>query len=379
MISKSKASEVLRVLIIKFSSIAIMGGIFLFLWFYGGFGGIGDFAAITAIIAPLGVFSQFRYIEYITLAKNKKEGLYFSLYSSLIVFLILSLVFILMQVCFFEFSILYLLAIIYKVFEMFFEFQNAYFVNIEKISNAIWINLFRILGVILLFVFYPILFSDVDYLLFCFLFLITSNMVLSFFSGLEFRKIKLSAIMSYVNSNYSYGFTSMFMSLNSLVPRYFYMFIGDSKGLGIFTVLYLFASTSVNIFQYLFSVKAKYLEKLYSAHLRNIKKVALVFVFPLIFLFQDFNFYVVVILSFLLMFVFMLIRGAVITVNVVWGKKSLINISMIGGMVLSVVLILGLFFYNNKEFYINNAALYVCLSSLITSYFLLCSSKRKYI
>lgn len=53
MISNQKLLEIFKVLVIKFSSIAIMSFIFLFLWLYEGFNGIGKFAAITAIIAPL--------------------------------------------------------------------------------------------------------------------------------------------------------------------------------------------------------------------------------------------------------------------------------------------------------------------------------------
>lgn len=373
---KLKILKTLKILIIKFSSVAIMGGIFLFLWIHGGFGGIGEFAAVTAIIAPLGVFSQFRYVEYIALNENKKIALYCSLYSSLIIFLILSFGFLIIQEVFFGFSFLFLLAIFYKLFEMFFEFQNAYFVSINKISYAIWINIFRIINIVLMYLIYTFFFLEYNSLLYCFSFLILSNLILFIFSGVKFFKIDAKTLISYIKLNYSYGFTSMFVSLNSLVPRYFYMAVGDSKGLGIFTIIYLFSSTSVNIFQYLFSVKVKYLEGLYLSKKHTIKKITLFLILlPLFFIYINES-YALIVMSFFLMFVFMLIRGALITVNIVWAEKSKINMSVIIGMVVSFLVILLCILIYQEEINIGLASFYICLSSWVTAMVLLYNKKR---
>lgn len=291
-------------------------------------------------------------------------------------FSLLSVVFVIFQKIFFEFNYIYILAIFYKNIEMFFEFQNAYFININKINNAIWINIFRILNTLFLFLLYPLFFYDTNYIIFCFIFLICSNCILLLCSGFKLKKVNFSILVAYTRSNYSYGITSMFMSLNTLIPRYFYIVIGDTKGLGFFTILYLFASTAVNVLQYVFSIKANYIEKIYSTNEKTIKYIIHIVSILMLLLFINLNYFILIFLSFILMFLFMTIRGGLITISIVHDKKFKINISMIYGMVIALIFSYSMFYINNNTFDISSSAFYICLSSWITSIILIYNKKR---
>ena len=367
---KKKLIQVLEILLIKFSSVAIMGLIFLYLWINDGFEGVGEFAALMAIIAPIGVFSQFRYIEFISIAENKENAFKISYTSSLIVFTFFISIFLLFVFISGWGLYLYILAILYKYQEMYFEFKNAYSVSLNDRINALRMNALRIVGVFLLFLLDYSIGID-NYLLFAFLFLNFYNFIVIIFNKFDFSSIDLRSSLGYVKDNYYYGISSMLISLNSLIPRYFFIYLGDKKSLGIFTIIYLVSSTSVNLFQYLFSVKSELVFNIV-INKSKIIKFLLVSLLPLAFfmLFMV-DQYLVLFSSFFLMFIFMLIRGLIITSSVVYGLKSKINYSVILGMILSIILSFLSYIFNSEFLNFSVASFYVVLSSCITSFILI--------
>lgn len=96
---------------------------------------------------------------------------------------------------------------------------------------------------------------------------------------------------------------------------------------------------------------------------------------PLFFIYINES-YALIVMSFFLMFVFMLIRGALITVNIVWAEKTKINMSVIIGIVVSFLVILLCILIYQEEINIGLASFYICLSSWVTAMVLLYNKKR---
>lgn len=383
----SRILEGLQILFLKFSSLLIMSLIFLFLWVQMGVQGIGEFATYATILAPIVMFSQFRYIEYINIVnikEDKEKRFLQSLFASgMVVLLLLGILFIFYLMTHQPIKIL-VVAGLYKVFELFSDIYISFLVSIKELRNAFFVifkRLFLILSGLIFFYFKQFSLNPIE-----FVFYLLLGVYFTFFVidvVIEKRRFNegpdIKNITDYIKDNFLYGFNSLLISINSLVPRYFFIFFNDKKGLGIFTIVYLLASTTTTLMQFLISVKVSLIEKFIDTRfnqylLINLIIVGLCFGFY-IFINELSDNYFLFGLSFVVMLISLLLRGVNLTASFSKKMKNVINIALILPMILVSLLLVFLCFYY-REFAFKFSILYVFTSALMTSMILMFSLRK---
>lgn len=369
---KRKVIELSKLILIKMSSLLVMAYCLLYLLLRSGFEAVGVFAAVTAIVAPIVSFSQFRFIEYISLKDNKKNAFSVSLVASLSVFIALAVL------CLFLYKILtislslLILMILYKFFELFTDIYVSFLSVNRDIKSATEvvisrIILFFILTIGLLFFNFSSNESLVKSLLYC---LCVTYSSLSLYNLLKIKiSIEPKAVLSYIVENYSYGVMSVLVSLNSLLPRYFFIYNSNYKVLGIFSIIYLVSSNVVNLLQYPISINADKIKIIFDR--LNLKILFIIFtIFGSCMLFiefySDFNVILFYVVSISAMFSILLFRGFYITYSITNNIKNRISFSIILSSLFAFTLIFASSYLSGSEFTIKDAVLYVLVSSFIT-------------
>lgn len=369
---KTKILELSKLILIKMSSLFVMAYGLLYLLLRSGFEAVGIFAAVTAVVAPIVSFSQFRFVEYISLKEDKKEAFSVALIASLSIFITIAVL------CLFLYKFITIslsllsLMIFYKFFELFTDIYVSFLSVNQNINAATEVVISR---VVLFFIFtIGLLFFDFsnDYslvrgLLIC---LCLTYSILSLYNILKIKFIiKFKLVVTYISENYSYGIMSVLVSLNSLLPRYFFIYSNNYKVLGIFSIIYLISSNMVNLLQYPISINAHKIKILFDRlNLKILFYFSLIFLIFLIFLiyYSDLSVFLFYTVSVLAMLSILLLRGFYITYSITNNIKSKISFSIILSSIFAFILIFAFSYLSGSEFTIKDAVLYVLISSFIT-------------
>ena len=363
-----------------------MASIFLFLWIKLGIAGIGEFATYATILAPIVMFSQFRYIEYINSAntyQDKVNRFFNALLSSQTVLSVLLIILYVFFALTYESILIILFAGLYKFFELFTDIYVAFLVSVEDVRKAFKVVFLRLFFITtsLVILFFIDLNINLILSVYCLLFIVYC--LCFFYDSLIFSKIKSSEnskIFIYIKNNFLYGFNSLLISLNSLAPRYFFIYFNDKNGLGLFTIVYLMASTSTTLMQFLISTKVRFIEDFIN---KNYKKYFIINFFIALFCIVSYLLISVVesklylfIFYYLIMLISLLLRGVNLTAAVSKNMKYIMNFSLIFPVfAVSLFLVGWCYFFNT--FNLQLAILYVFLSSIITSFTIVYFIKRE--
>lgn len=381
-------TETLKSIFIKFSSLSIMIFILLYILLSSGLESVGYFSAVTAITAPIAMFCQFRYIEVIGLAaEDKKEWTFFtSIISSLCVFLVISLgIVIFLRFINYQNYYLLILALAYKFFEMFSDSYIAYLSSVKKNKRAFSVVVMRVFLVLVCTAFSWVWKHGdiVENILWA---MLVAYLISSIFDFILIYKnanihVQFIEIWHYICANIGYGFLAVFVSINSLIPRYFFMYAGDYKNLGLFSVLYLCASFPVNVFQFAVSLRAtlikEYLVKNFKIQKLNII-LSLFVIISLLFLFKYVvsTSYLYLLLYIVLMFLALMIRGIFITYSISNQLNTYINFVVVASMVACSGCMLLLFMVNWFSSLLIFGVFYVFLASSLTTFMLIFRNRR---
>ncbi|WP_156099027.1 hypothetical protein [Oligella urethralis] len=352
------------------SSLFLMAFILFYLLFKDGSEAVGYFSGITTTVAPLVMFSQYRFAEYLSLAKEKRLAYQVSLTSSLMTYCLFGSIMFIIAI-FFNIDIkLLTLMLLYKFFELYSDIYIAYLSIIKQFKKAFFavsIRVFSVLvfSIIVFFVEFDSSVALVETIL-TILFLVYA---ITFFVNFvhEGPKLQFVGVKGYVVCNYSYALTSIFVSLNSLVPRYFFMFYGNYSGLGVFSIIYLLSSNSVNILQYPISLKSDEIKKVLNKF--NLKVflfsiICLVMCLVLFYLLESFYYFSIVV-GVLSMFLMLLLRGVYITYSITNALKHKVNFSVICSALISSLIVYAFIKIQNR-YDIMFAIIYVLFSAFIT-------------
>lgn len=377
---KQKIFQIAQLVLIKMSSLFVMAFVLFFLLFKGNSESVGYFAGVTTIVAPLVMYCQYRYLEYLSLSDDKGKAFSVSLYASLLSFVILGLV-LLLGASFFDVSLKLLgLMLLYKFFEQFADIYIAYLSVTKQMKQAFHAVAIRVGGVVILaLIIYFLDFEQnivlVEYMLWALLFVYGFAFIVNYLQARP--AIRILESKAYIVEHYSYGFTSIFVSLNSLMPRYFFIMQGNYSALGIFSIIYLLASNFVNILQYPISLKSTQIKSILDRrnYVLYVGSIACFTMGALVVFVLDFTNYVSIVLGVLFMFMMLLIRGVYFTYSVANNLKHKVNFAVILSAIFATLVIIGLIYYF-KTYGLSQAMFYVIFSAFITSSLLARHNKK---
>lgn len=230
----------------------------------GGLQAVGEFSAVMSVLSPIAMFSVFRYVESIGVSEDKADAFSTSLCASLTIYLLGAIFLFLPMVFFMDFGLekeIIFTLIFFKALEMLNDHGNAYLTSSGQTFLATTSNIIKLFGVVALSLFFGFILEYSPVIT------ISLSLFLSFFLAIIFfdsmlwvSKVRFGGrdgrrLSGYILENYQYGFVSLLASVNSNVPRYFLMTFSSLEVLGLFSLIYLVASASVNVLQYLVSVK----------------------------------------------------------------------------------------------------------------------------
>ena len=290
----------------------------LFIWWQGNIEEVGIFSGITAVVTPIIAFSQYRYVEYLSKNKNKHLALSTIISSSSVTFILVVSIVASIYIYIYGNFITVVLMCLYKYFEMLTDIYIAY-LSIKKNNHMIKRMVVTRLSIIIVgFLF--LLFLNIWYsiniifsisLLLCLVFAI---LFILDFSKAVF-KFNSKDNLYYIKNNIGYAFSSLTISLNSLLPRYLFIYTEDDKTLGIYSIIYLFSANLVTLVQYPISIYASYFNNFASKNQLPILLVSLLValvVSPSLYFFDDYDYYFYIV-SMILIFISLLLRAVLIT------------------------------------------------------------------
>lgn len=231
----------------------------LFITFFGGVVELGRFSAVGAILSPLTMFVTFRYIELIGISADKSKTFSELVISAFSIYFCV-VVFIGFWVDYYQSRDIrlsdFILMVTYKSVELFGDILAVVLIQTRKGGEATKIAVYKTaiivaLSLVLHFYFYlPALDAVYISLIFGFLivFLLVEIRVCKKYNLLIRRS--LDDVLGFIKSNFSLGVFNALMSLNSVVPRYYILYFGDLRQLGVFSLIYQLSSTSVNLLEY---------------------------------------------------------------------------------------------------------------------------------
>lgn len=375
----NKVKSVALLILIRASSMLSMALAMLVIWWKSGIEYVGIFSAVTAIITPIIAFSQYRYVEYISLQEDKFTAFLRALLSSSFTYILLSFIILSVYIAIYGNSTFVILMCIYKLFELFTDIYVAYLSVIQQKNKLQIVILRRVVSILLGFFMLIILNNNFSIGIFTYIPVILST-VFVFFSLLEifeiskdYSKISFKQVYLYIVNNISYAISSVAVSFNSLLPRYFFVLTGDNKALGMYSLIYLFSANLVTLLQYPISIKAKRIAKFFIDKDRffilfNSGLISLTFT---ICFFYNNNYehnYILYISFGLLILVALTIRAMALSTLVVFEAKSKVIKSLILSSLISLLVILMLNFLQVRQFSLNDAILYTVMSGGICTY-----------
>lgn len=349
--------------------------VFAYLYLVNGFDLIGEYSALTSIMAPIVTFSLYKYLELMNITHKDKKFFFVSevLPSTIITFVCGGVLVQFLNIFLKIFDpYVFLIFFLVKYLDLRFELVVGYFSSYKNYKYVLKQNIFRIsffwaTGLYFYLNGYEI---NLKQTLFIYLF---SQLPVYLYEVYNVRpKFNYNLIVEYLVVSFKYGVLNTVVSLNSLVPRYFIMYFGDKKSLGIYTILHLFSSNFVNIMQYPLSI---YCDKMnrrigFDVGLKLILPIFLVFIMGFFLLSLDEN-YLTLFLFFVLVLVSFLIRGVFVTISVVR------NVDLNFYMILSIVISYPLIYVLITLFQFNNFILLGCLYILFSNFIFMILSGKK--
>jgi hypothetical protein len=386
------ALELLQLMLLKFSSLALTASVLLFLTVAGGLKEVGIYSSATAVTAPIATFLIFRSVEWISMSESYAKAFSIATVFAAGSFLLASpVVYLILEKWVQDFLFLKLI-LLYKPLEIISDMLMIVYTASGNKRLALYSIYSKFsLAAALTFIFIRI--SHISPLRSAaFALLIAFFAVILCYDWRNIRQKKLYASMeakevfAYVKGNIGYGFLSMAVSVNSSMPRYFLISQSDMSKLGLFSLLYQLAATLVNILQYPISIKVAKVSGFIKSHAVEIKKyvssLMLIFVMAAvvamaayhgekdIFMMREFR-WVLYPAIICLMFVFLLIRGIMVTAVIGLRKGDMLYAIIIGSIVLSALMSTLFLEFSGKWAGIVTCGLYVILSSSITTWLLL--------
>lgn len=359
----------------------MMAFLMLFLLLYGGAKSLGIYAAITAITAPISMFCVFRYIESIALSQSKSKSFLTSLSAAIMLYIVMAPpIFYLIRDNIGDYFSAFIL-FLFKPLEMIHDFYIVYLSSEKLYKKAILSMSAKFI------VFLVICVLGFFYLHWSVIHVVCLALFLSYFSILlildipYIRKVKIEHvglldIHRYVIENVRHGIANAMISINSVMPRYFFMFVGDLKMLGIFTFIYQMSATCVNVIQYPMSIRANdisnFIFKKYY-FVNGFFKISLIFVLLYIFSLNyilhngDDKLILFFLLFIFISFVMMLLRGALFSSLIAIKKDKVMNKYIFLSGVFSLICVV-IFKYSILSYdVLSIACIYVVLSVSISS------------
>lgn len=253
--------ELLFIIVLKMASLILMGYVMLFLTVFGGLADVGVYSAVTAVTAPAAMFFMFRYVEWIALSEDKVSAFSVSVSVAVTGFLLAApiIYLFLKEVVPSKFFLFFLIA--YKPFELLNDFfvsmlvsrgdkRLAFFSLFYKLAGVIIISM---TGLMLGFKNLPLLIALALFLAFFGVTLIHDLVCVVRLRIFQWPGSK--AMLAYACDNVKFGVLGLLVSVNSLLPRYYLIAMGDMAMLGLFSLAYQIAASMVNILQYPIGLK----------------------------------------------------------------------------------------------------------------------------
>lgn len=343
----------------------------LFIWWQGSLEEVGVFSGITAIVTPIISFSHYRYVEYLSTSKNKHLALSTTISSSLSTYIVIVIIIAPVYIYIYGSFFTVLLMCVYKCFEMLTDIYIAY-LSITK--NNLVIKKIVFTRLICIFIGFSCLVVlsfnyNID-ILFCVALLL--SMIFAFLFIFDFRKVGFiydrKKTLKYVHNNVSYGLSSLTISINSLLPRYFFIYTGDNNTLGIYSIVYLFSANLVTLIQYPISIYASHFNNLVSKNNFLLIVVSLVVAFiisPSLYFFESYD-YFFYIFSMILIFVSLILRAILITSVVFLDLNLKVVKILLISLTISFIIIFAINSVTLDSFKLEDGIYYTILSSCVT-------------
>ncbi len=363
----------------------------LFISVFGGIIELGKFSAVGAILAPLTMFVTFRYIELIGVSKNREKTFTDLITSAFFVYAPFSVI-IGAWIAYYGSNDIrlhdYALMAIYKFIELFGDVLAVVLIQSERGMVATKIALYKMSSVVVL--------SGVLYFVFGVHAL--NSVYISFVIGfaavfilVEMPLCKKHGVMSFtgladvckfIQSHYGLGFFNSLMSLNSVMPRYYILYFGDLRILGIFSLIYQISSVSVNFIEYAAGIYVKKTSEMFVAKPFIVKLIYLScvasFLFVLIGSMLGNNYWLFRFLMFVIaMFVVLFWRGISVVVCLGLGVNINYAVIMIISMVVGCVSIGVLEYFSASINSLLFAVFYVLVASSVFGFILFNKANRE--
>jgi hypothetical protein len=322
----NKLVKFFSLILVRAASMIAMSASLLFIWWQGSIEEVGIFSGITAVITPIVSLSHYRYVEYISTSKSKLLALSTAISSSVSTYIVISLIVVPIFIYIYGNTLTIALIWFYKLFELITDIYIAYLSVIGKEKTIKIMILQRLLLLVIGFSCLTVINNiyNINLLLYI-AFLLCLVFTFSFL--FDFRKVnfkyKFKDALNYTNDNIGYGLSSLTISINSLLPRYLYIYTGDNKTLGIYSIIYLLSANLVNLIQYPISIYATRFNDFVSKNKLKIITLSLTICFaisPILYVFESYN-YIFYMFSMSLIFLSLLLRAMLITSLVVMNLK----------------------------------------------------------
>lgn len=372
-----KLNSFLHSSLIKGASLAITAYSMVFLLVLGGAESVGFLATVTAFTAPIFMFSNFRHVEHISLSSEVRESTALSYRVSAILAIFFLVVFAVFAFLF-EFTpgghAFFLMILVSKIFEQFLDFSAVYLIKTgsrDLAARSAFVRMF-----VLFFFTVTFFFLDLNLLINTSLSLLLAyvSSVLVEIRALDYLRLKKSAgeMLSYSINNYKYALLNVFISVNSMIPRYMLIAFSDASTVGRFSLLYQIAATLVNLFQYAVSVNSNAVLKIVESKKKLFGIGALGLLLFSLLLYVCYFFYhaqisvsVWYFLSVLLMFLALFLRGVLLVALIARSVANIFGMVFFSSLV-SFFLVIGFFIFEINAVELMSAILFVVFSSMMT-------------
>jgi len=374
---------------VKFSSVLYSTYIIFYLYYFGNLTEVGLYSSAISIISPIIMISSLRYIEAIAISANKIKLLKLISISSAVLYTLLSLM--VLIILFFtrdeSYLLLLLALIVVKYLELKVDILCAFIIS--KNEKITFFSLLRLAVLILNSIFLIKLnygFSSLNIIILSIL--ISNITILIIYKSNNEKsdntKVIFTELYGFIKNNIKFGYTNLFLSINSNIPKYYMIFLNEFELLGAYTILYLISATSVNILQNPISHtidKLQYFIQREIVLLHNILNLfTLIWIITIYFLIQNniiftqinklFDYVILIIIIIIILSIFMLIRGTLISLSIARAINNT-NYYVILSILISLIFCGVFIFIAGNKFIIINGLTYIIFSSFITSKFIL--------
>lgn len=274
-INKNNLTRFLEIGGAKIVGFSIISYSILFIAIFGGVIELGRFSAVGAILSPLTMFVTFRYIELIGISSDKAKTFTDLVVSAFSIYFILAVVIGIGVGVYHSNEIRlhdYFLMVVYKSVELFGDMLAVVLIQIKRGRDAARVALYK-MGIVFILSMILHFYIGLSILNAIYISLIVG--FLAVFLLVEIGLCKKYNLITYggrgdifrfIKLNYSLGLFNALMSLNSVIPRYYILYFGDLRQLGIFSLIYQISSVSVNFLEYAAGIYVKKIANIFAVN-----------------------------------------------------------------------------------------------------------------